>query len=67
MAKMRTYTIYDGEEVKTVESLSYKRTVKSYQTGAKSKVIRVEWETKRGEAYEINQPLPIGRKKKLGR
>ena len=67
MAKMRTFTIYDGEEVKTVEALSYKKAVKSYQTSTKSKVIKIEWEAKKGGTYEINQRLPLGRSKKIGR
>ena len=64
---MRTFTIYDGEEVKTVEALSYKKAVKSYQTSTKSKVIKIEWEAKKGGTYEINQRLPLGRSKKIGR
>ena len=41
MAKMRTFTFYDGDEVKTVESLSFKKAVKSFQTSAKSKNVAV--------------------------
>lgn len=67
MAKMRTFTFYDGDEVKTVESLSFKKAVKSFQTSAKSKNVRVEWDAKKGGTYEINQKLPLGRSKKLGR
>lgn len=67
MAKMRTYTFYDGDKVETKESVSYKKAVKSFQSNTKSKSVRVEWEAKKGGLYEIIQPLPIGRSKKLGR
>ena len=30
MAKMRTFTFYDGEETKTVDALGYRRAVKSF-------------------------------------
>ena len=67
MAKMRTFTFYDGDEVKTVESTSYKKAVKSYQGNTKSKIVRVEWDAKKGGTYEMDQPLPMGRSKKIGR
>lgn len=67
MAKMRTYTFYDGENVETKEATSYKKAVKSFQTSTKSKLVRVEWEAKKGGLYEMTQQLPMGRSKKLGR
>jgi len=67
MAKMRTYTFYDGENVETKEPTSYKKAVKSFQGNTKSKSVRVEWEAKKGGLYEITQQLPMGRSKKLGR
>jgi len=67
MAKMRTYTFYDGENVETKEATSYKKAVKSFQSNTKSKSVRVEWEAKKGGLYEITQQLPMGRSKKLGR
>ena len=67
MAKMRTYTFYDGENVETKEATSYKQAVKSFQTSTKSKLVRVEWEAKKGGLYEMTQQLPMGRSKKLGR
>ena len=67
MAKMRTFTFYDGEETKTVDALGYRRAVKSFQANTKSKIVRVEWEAKKGSIYEKQQPLPLGRSKKLGR
>ena len=67
MAKMRTYTFFDGDESKTVDATSYKKAVKSFQGGTKSKIVRVEWEAKKGGIYEKQQALPLGREKKLGR
>lgn len=67
MAKMRTFTFYDGEETKTVDALGYRRAVKSFQANTKSKIVRVEWEAKKGSIYEKQQPLPLGRSKKLGK
>ena len=54
MAKMRTFTFYDGEETKTVDALGYRRAVKSFQANTKSKMVRVEWEAKKGSIYENN-------------
>lgn len=59
---MRTYTFIDGEETKTIESMSYRKAVKSFQGGTESKAVRVEWEAKKGGIYEITQKLPLGRK-----
>jgi len=67
MAKMRTFTFYDGEETKTIDALGYRRAVKSFQANAKSKMVRVEWEAKKGGVYEKQQALPLGRGKKLGK
>ena len=64
---MRTFTFYDGEETKTVEALSFRRAVKSFQNDTKSKTVRVEWEAKKGGIYEKQQILPLGREKKLGK
>ena len=35
MAKMRTFTFYDGEETKTIDALGYRRAVKSFQNNTK--------------------------------
>ena len=67
MPKMRTFTFYDGDNVETKESTSYKKAVKSYQGSTKSKIVRVEWEAKKGGLYEMQQRLPLGRSKKIGR
>ena len=62
MAKMRTFTFTDGDKVETREAVSYKKAVRSFQSGTQSKFVRVEWEAKKGDIYEMLQPLPIGRK-----
>jgi len=62
MAKMRTFTFTDGEKVETREAVSYKKAVKSFQSGTQSRFVRVEWEAKKGGIYEMIQPLPMGRK-----
>tara|TARA_R100001509_G_scaffold77080_1_gene43164 strand:- start:243 stop:446 length:204 start_codon:yes stop_codon:yes gene_type:complete len=67
MTRMRTFTFYDGDQVETKEATSYKKAVRSYQSSAKSKLVRVEWEAKKGGTYEINQKLPMGRSKKIGK
>ncbi len=67
MPKNKKFIIIDGEETKEVEATSFKKAVKSYQGGTKSKIITVEWEAKRGGIYTKEQSLPLGRKKKIGR
>ena len=67
MPKNRIFKITDGTETKDVEALSFKKAVKSYQGGCKSKMITIEWTTKNGEVFVKEQQLPLGRKKKLGR
>ncbi len=67
MPKMRKFTITDGTESKEVEAMSFKKAVKSYQGGSKSKMITIEWMTKGGELFVKDQKLPLGRKKKIGR
>ena len=62
MAKMRTYTFYDGENVETKEEMSYRKAVRSFQGSTKSKSVRVEWTAKKGGTYEKIQTLPLGRK-----
>jgi len=62
MKKLRTYTYIDGEDTKTIEALSYRKAVRSFQGGSESKVVRVEWEAKKGGEYEKIQTLPLGRK-----
>ena len=62
MAKMRTFTFTDGDKVETREAVSYKKAVKSFQSGTQSTFVRVEWEAKKGGIYEMIQPLPMGRR-----
>ena len=62
MAKMRTYTFYDGDNVETKEEMSYRKAVRSFQGSTKSKSVRVEWTAKKGVTYEMIQSLPLGRK-----
>ena len=45
MAKMRNYTFVTEEETKTIEALSYKKAVKSFQGSTKDKVVGIEQET----------------------
>jgi len=65
MPKMRTFTFTDGVETKTVDAVSFKKAVKSYQTNAKANSVKVEWEAKKGGVYEKTQKLPLGREKKM--
>jgi|TARA_B100000989_G_scaffold238900_1_gene185776 hypothetical protein len=67
MPKKRTFTFNDGKETKTVEAVSWKKAVKSYQSGTKARQVTVEWEAKKGGVYQKLQLLPLGREKKLGR
>lgn len=72
MAKERTFKFIDRtapeeEQVKEVTARGFKRAVKSYQSSSKSKMVEVEWTTKNGEEFYKLQPLPLGRKKRLGR
>ena len=64
---MRKFIITDGAEQKEVEALSFKKAIKSYQGGSKSKMITIEWMTKNGELFVKDQKIPLGRKKKIGR
>ena len=67
MPKMRKFKFDDGNEVKEVEALSFKKAVKSFQGNSKAKMVTIEWTTKAGEEFVKDQQLPLGRKKKLGR
>ena len=62
---MRTFTFTDGVETKTVDAVSYKKAVKSYQANTKAKDVKVEWKAKKGGVYEKLQQLPLGREKKM--
>jgi hypothetical protein len=65
MPKMRTFKFTEGEETKTVDAVSYKKAVKSYQSSSKGNVVHVEWPGSKGGTFEKNQKLPLGRSKKM--
>ena len=67
MSKMRQFVFTSGDEAKTIEALSYKRAVKSFQSNTKQSEVQVEWVSKRGDTVCCTQRLPWGRTKKLGR
>ena len=67
MAKMRTFEFTEGSDVKTVEAMSYRKAVKSYQSSSKATVVTVEWPASKGGYYTKQQTLPLGRKKKIAR
>ena len=67
MPKNRIFKFDDGTETKEVEALSFKKAVKSFQGGSKAKMVTIEWTTKAGEEFVKDQPIPLGRKKKIGR
>ena len=67
MAKMRNFEFTEGTETKTVEAMSYRKAVKSYQSSSKATVVTVEWPASKGGVYTKQQTLPLGRKKKISR
>ena len=67
MAKMRTFEFIEGAETKTIEAMSYRKAVKSYQSSSKATVVTVEWPASKGGVYTKQQTLPMGRKKKISR
>ena len=67
MAKMRTFEFIEGAETKTIEAMSYRKAVKSYQSSSKATVVTVEWPASKGGYYTKQQTLPLGRKKKISR
>ena len=67
MAKMRTFEFIEGAETKTIEAMSYRKAVKSYQSSSKATVVSVEWPASKGGYYSKQQTLPLGRKKKISR
>ena len=72
MGKMREFKFTNEKDepiegIETVTDMSFKKAVKSFQGGTKSKQVRVEWEAKKGGLYEKIQQLPYGRSKKIGR
>jgi intracellular sulfur oxidation DsrE/DsrF family protein len=67
MAKNRKFIFTDNGEPKEIEAVSFKKAVKSFQSGTKSKKVNVEWTSKRGVVMTSIIDLPMGRKKKLAR
>ena len=65
MPKMRTFKFTEGEDTKTVDAVSYKKAVKSYQSSSKGNVVHVEWPGSKGGTFEKDQKLPLGRSKKM--
>jgi hypothetical protein len=67
MKKMRKYTFVDpilpeGEDTKVIESLGYKRAVKSYQMHSKAPEVNVYWTSKKGTDSSKTQTLPMGKR-----
>tara|TARA_B100001057_G_scaffold340547_1_gene341336 strand:+ start:2672 stop:2875 length:204 start_codon:yes stop_codon:yes gene_type:complete len=67
MSKNRIFKFTDGEEIKEVTALGWRRAVKSFQSTAKVTNTVVSWIGKKGKEMSKEIQLPIGRKKKLGR
>jgi|TARA_B100001113_G_scaffold30355_2_gene21833 hypothetical protein len=68
MAKERVFKFTDGKEInEEITSNSWKKAVKSFQNKVKSKLIYIEWISKKGVEMTKWQTLPIGREKKLGK
>ena len=68
MSKLRQYTFYEaGEEPKNIESMSFRKAVKSFQNSAKVTETVVTWIGKKGKAMTKVIKLPLGRKKKMDR
>ena len=71
MPKMREFKFTDEndepiEGVGPVESMSFKRAVKSVQGNIKNKWVIIEYLTKKGKEIRRFVQLPIGRKRRLG-
>ena len=67
MPKMRQFKFNDGTEEKVIDSLSWKKAVKSFQASSKAKMVSMEWVTKKGEVFVKEQKLRLGRQKKIGK
>ncbi len=67
MSKNRIFKFTDGDEIKEVTALGWRRAVKSFQSSAKATETVVSWIDKKGKEMTKSIRLPLGRKKKLGR
>ena len=70
MVKMRKFTFTDkslpeGQQIKEIDSLGYKKAGKSYQISSKSPEVEVAWTSKAGNESLKIQKLPLGRGKKV--
>ena len=66
MSKNRIFKFTDGEEIKEVTALGWKKAVKSFQSGAKATETVVSWIGKKGKEMTKRVKLPLGRSKKVG-
>ena len=64
MTKMRTFTFYDGDKTETKEAVSYKKAVRSYQSGSESSSVKVEWEAKKGGRRSLRNDTGITNRQK---
>ena len=67
MSKNRIFKFTDGEEIKEVTALGWKKAVKSFQSGAKATETVVSWIGKKGKEMTNRVKLPLGRSKKVGK
>jgi len=67
MPKNRIFKFTDGEEIKEVTALGWRRAVKSFQNSAKVTETVVTWIGKKGKSMTKAIKLPLGRKKKMDR
>ena len=67
MSKNRIFKFTDGEEIKEVTALGWKKAVKSFQSGAKATETVVSWISKKGKEMTKRVKLPLGRSKKVGK
>ena len=67
MSKKRIFKFTDGEEIKEVTALGWKKAVKSFQGGAKATETAVSWIGKKGKDMTKKIKLPLGRSKKIGK
>ncbi len=67
MSKNRIFKFTDGDEIKEVTALGWKKAVKSFQSSAKATETVVSWMGKKGKEMTKAIKLPLGRKKKIGR
>ena len=65
--KCKILRVVDGEEIKEVTALGWKKAVKSFQSGAKATETVVSWIGKKGKEMTKKVRLPIGRSKKVGK